>query len=323
MRWQTATCAAVLAAITLFFGSFTQGQTIRITGMRETPGTGAGAEVTRAFLESLPVPRSALRAGEKPVPMWFATRDATANTTALRLTRPAENELAGDLFITGHDGGIFEFRGPVPAPTDTPVTLLTPVSTPPNANAAAVDDFAKNPALPREAAAFAPVLSNVVPRMLVLTPGPAVKTLRVTAIWSDGTLSELPTVEPAKAELLIAPILEARAGYEKLRVAAREFKAVDLAGLANRAPKVGDEIVVILRAANTGTVWGCGPYTADSALPTAVIHAGLLADGEWGLIRVKYTEGQEAYTGTTKNGITTSSYGRWNLSFALERIKVD
>ncbi|MBI4626471.1 MAG: hypothetical protein HY736_25035 [Verrucomicrobia bacterium] len=56
----------------------------------------------------------------------------------------------------------------------------------------------------------------------------------------------------------------------------------------------------------SGSVWGSGPYTNDSALGPAAVHAGLLSPGQTGLIRVHELPGQSSYTGSTAHGVTTS-----------------
>jgi hypothetical protein len=70
-----------------------------------------------------------------------------------------------------------------------------------------------------------------------------------------------------------------------------------------------------------GTVWGSEIFTSDSTLALAAVHAGLLADGESAAITVKVLAGQDSYTGSTKNGVTTSGYGFWGLSYSLERYR--
>jgi hypothetical protein len=69
-----------------------------------------------------------------------------------------------------------------------------------------------------------------------------------------------------------------------------------------------------------GSVWGGadGIYTDDSRLGKAAVHAGLLRIGQEGVIVVKILPGQPAYTASTNNGITTTSYGAYSGSFKFE-----
>jgi LCCL domain len=67
-----------------------------------------------------------------------------------------------------------------------------------------------------------------------------------------------------------------------------------------------------------GQVWGSGPYTRDSLLGVAAVHAGLLKPGETGVLRMTVVPPRDAYPGTVRNGVTTSDYGNfphcWELS---------
>ncbi len=55
-------------------------------------------------------------------------------------------------------------------------------------------------------------------------------------------------------------------------------------------------------------MWGSGPYTNDSHMGTAALHAGLLTSGQTGTINIASAGWQTSYTGTTRYGVTTSSY---------------
>jgi len=62
-------------------------------------------------------------------------------------------------------------------------------------------------------------------------------------------------------------------------------------------------------AANGGTVWGDGPYTIDSSLASAAVHAGVLKDGQTGVVEVEIVMPPPAFNGSTQNGVTTTPYG--------------
>ena len=65
-----------------------------------------------------------------------------------------------------------------------------------------------------------------------------------------------------------------------------------------------------------GSVWGSGPYTYDSNICTAAKHAGLLgSDG--GEIWAQMAPGEDAYHGSSRNGIQTSAYGKYGGSYNL------
>jgi hypothetical protein len=67
-----------------------------------------------------------------------------------------------------------------------------------------------------------------------------------------------------------------------------------------------------------GQVWGSGPYTRDSLLGAAAVHAGLLKPGQTAVLRMTVVAPHAKYPGTVRNGVTTSDYGDfphcWQLS---------
>jgi hypothetical protein len=88
---------------------------------------------------------------------------------------------------------------------------------------------------------------------------------------------------------------------------------------ALRDLSVGQSAVVTCPAgcaAATGAVWGSGPYTDDSAICRAAIHAGVITD-QGGPVQVTIAPGQQSYTGSARNGVTTSNWGQWNRSFTV------
>jgi hypothetical protein len=71
-----------------------------------------------------------------------------------------------------------------------------------------------------------------------------------------------------------------------------------------------------------GAIWGTGPYTSDSRVCRAALHAGAVpADG--GLVTVTPTEGRASYPGGTANGVVATAYGPWPSSFTVTAAKPD
>jgi hypothetical protein len=63
-------------------------------------------------------------------------------------------------------------------------------------------------------------------------------------------------------------------------------------------------------------VWGVGPYTGDSSVCVAAVHAGVITrDG--GTVEVTGEPGRDSYEGSTSNGVTTSEWGSWGTSFTV------
>jgi len=63
-------------------------------------------------------------------------------------------------------------------------------------------------------------------------------------------------------------------------------------------------------------LWGSNPYTADSNVCAAAIHAGTIPS-TGGQVVVTLVEGQPSYAGSTKNGILARDYGKYGLSFTV------
>ena len=70
---------------------------------------------------------------------------------------------------------------------------------------------------------------------------------------------------------------------------------------------------------NAGSVWGSGPYTDDSMLAAAAVHAGVLADGQTGLVKVTILPGAGGYGGSDRNGVASGDWGAWDGSYQIER----
>jgi hypothetical protein len=65
----------------------------------------------------------------------------------------------------------------------------------------------------------------------------------------------------------------------------------------------------------SGGGWGTDIYTNDSNIPAMAVHAGVLAIGQTKEIYIKIVEGLNSYPPSTRNGITTSDWGAWGLSY--------
>jgi len=84
----------------------------------------------------------------------------------------------------------------------------------------------------------------------------------------------------------------------------------------------GQTVSCVCAAAQTsgGQVWGSGPYTDDSSLCRAAVHAGVVPVSG-GAIRFQVTAGLPGYQGSQRNGVSTSGYGAWHgsVSFATHQ----
>ncbi|MGI8811550.1 MAG: LCCL domain-containing protein [Pyrinomonadaceae bacterium] len=64
-------------------------------------------------------------------------------------------------------------------------------------------------------------------------------------------------------------------------------------------------------------VWGSDIYTADSSVCTAAVHAGVIMLSKGGDVTIEFRPGRSVYGSTTRNGITTSTFGEYPHSFAV------
>lgn len=82
-------------------------------------------------------------------------------------------------------------------------------------------------------------------------------------------------------------------------------------------PELDDETEVTCKCEPnpTGTVWGAHPYTQDSGLCAAAVHAGVITKDEGGFVTAKASPGCAKYEGNKQNGVKTSSWGPYDTSF--------
>ena len=66
-----------------------------------------------------------------------------------------------------------------------------------------------------------------------------------------------------------------------------------------------------------GTVWGTDIYTDDSSVCTAAVHAGLIDLASGGDVTIVMLPGRDSYAPSTRNGITSVSWGSWGSSFSF------
>eukprot|EP00163_Fabomonas_tropica_P020407 TRINITY_DN3604_c0_g1_i2.p1 TRINITY_DN3604_c0_g1~~TRINITY_DN3604_c0_g1_i2.p1 ORF type:complete len:3176 (-),score=932.79 TRINITY_DN3604_c0_g1_i2:136-9663(-) len=66
-----------------------------------------------------------------------------------------------------------------------------------------------------------------------------------------------------------------------------------------------------------GQVFGTGPYTANSGLAQAAIHAGVLTHGVTGTVAVRVVAGLGSYSGSTANTYTSSASGASTAAYSF------
>lgn len=65
------------------------------------------------------------------------------------------------------------------------------------------------------------------------------------------------------------------------------------------------------------SVWGSNPYTDDSSVCKAGVHAGVISYRSGGRVHIQPRPGQNRYVGSERNGVRTSDYGSWGGSFTV------
>jgi hypothetical protein len=71
--------------------------------------------------------------------------------------------------------------------------------------------------------------------------------------------------------------------------------------------------------AASGTVWGSDPYTGDTPICAAAIHAGLASNDRGGDFAIIIEEGRPAYRGSKRNGIQSADHASYRASFRFKR----
>lgn len=89
------------------------------------------------------------------------------------------------------------------------------------------------------------------------------------------------------------------------------------ANLVGYRNKVGSVYQFTVTGASRGAVWGTDVYTDDSAVAVAAVHAGVLAAGETGTVTITILPGQSSYPASTRNGVSSSSWGAWAGSYSF------
>lgn len=84
---------------------------------------------------------------------------------------------------------------------------------------------------------------------------------------------------------------------------------------AGTISEVGKIVYFRVKGADNGRVWGTQIYTNDSDLSTAAVHAGVLSVDQSGIVAVRILPGQAEYEASKRNGITSNSYGGYDVSY--------
>ncbi|MFF8866029.1 LCCL domain-containing protein [Streptomyces sp. NPDC015139] len=65
------------------------------------------------------------------------------------------------------------------------------------------------------------------------------------------------------------------------------------------------------------SIWGTDRYTDDSSICTAGVHAGRITFKNGGTVAIIMRPGASEFTGTVRNGVTSSDWNDWPGSFSF------
>jgi LCCL domain len=82
--------------------------------------------------------------------------------------------------------------------------------------------------------------------------------------------------------------------------------------------QVGKTFTFEVTGSDAGTVYGTDVYTDDSELATATVHAGVLKKGQKGTVKVTLLAGQEKYPASTRHGVESRPWDKWDSSYRVE-----
>ena len=86
---------------------------------------------------------------------------------------------------------------------------------------------------------------------------------------------------------------------------------------------VGQTFFFRVTGSTAGAIWGTDIYTADSTLPVAAVHAGVLKLGQTGIVKVTILPPKTSYQASTRNGIQSGQWNEFPGSYKVEPVSDD
>ncbi|WP_020474786.1 LCCL domain-containing protein [Zavarzinella formosa] len=81
--------------------------------------------------------------------------------------------------------------------------------------------------------------------------------------------------------------------------------------------EIGKTYLFKVTGSGGGPLWGTDTYTLDSSLAVAAVHMGVLKVGQTGYVRVTILGPMANFTGSTRNGLTSSNYQNYPGAFKI------
>ncbi|HXY36582.1 MAG TPA: LCCL domain-containing protein [Planctomycetaceae bacterium] len=83
--------------------------------------------------------------------------------------------------------------------------------------------------------------------------------------------------------------------------------------------QIGRVIRLRVTGASGGPVWGTGTYTTQSSLASAAVHAGVLREGQTGIVRVRIKPPQQMFNQSFQNGVGSQRFFGQHAAFTFVR----
>jgi hypothetical protein len=131
------------------------------------------------------------------------------------------------------------------------------------------------------------------------------------------------TAEGKEKEVKLADVRNVRSPAYKAQLFAATDVRPDPGTAQALGGAVGTSYYVRVTGNTGGSLWGSGVYTNDSSIAKAAVHAGVLKDGETGVVKVTIVAPQAAYQGETRNGVTSAAYGPWPGAYTVEKADLE
>jgi hypothetical protein len=81
--------------------------------------------------------------------------------------------------------------------------------------------------------------------------------------------------------------------------------------------RIGESFQFLVTGRAGGSVWGTGTYTTDSSLAAVVVHAGVLKEGEKGVVTVTMVASPASFEGSSANGVTSGAWGQYPAAYTV------
>lgn len=92
----------------------------------------------------------------------------------------------------------------------------------------------------------------------------------------------------------------------------------DPGSLTGYRNQVGKSFLFKTKGSTEGAVWGSDVYTDDSSLATAAVHAGVLRNGEVGMVKVTLLVPDGPFVGSDRNGVSSGNWTAWPNAYRVE-----